>query len=129
MTRLLAATASVLAAAALGAGLYAVVSPGGTNTVVHEVTVERSTPTAATTPLSVTDVYNRSYRGVVEITVSSSSSGFGFGGGGTQEAQGSGFVYDGSGHVITNQHVVDGAKLDLGPVLERRHVQGDARRG
>ena len=34
-----------------------------------------------------------------------------FGGsGGTQQAQGSGFVYDEQGHVITNQHVVDGAQ-------------------
>ena len=33
-----------------------------------------------------------------------------FGNGGTQQAQGSGFVYDDQGHVITNQHVVDGAQ-------------------
>ena len=37
------------------------------------------------------------------------TSGFG-GSGGTQQAQGSGFVYDNQGHVITNQHVVDGAQ-------------------
>ena len=30
-------------------------------------------------------------------------------GGGRPQAQGSGFVYDAQGHVITNQHVVDGA--------------------
>ena len=31
-------------------------------------------------------------------------------GSGTAEAQGSGFVYDTSGHVVTNAHVVDGAQ-------------------
>jgi len=30
-------------------------------------------------------------------------------GGGTQQAQGSGFVYDTAGHIVTNEHVVDGA--------------------
>jgi len=29
----------------------------------------------------------------------------------TESAQGSGFVYDGEGHIITNQHVVDGASV------------------
>ena len=32
------------------------------------------------------------------------------GGGGATQAQGSGFVYDNQGHIITNQHVVDGAE-------------------
>src|SRR6185312_4798707 len=53
----------------------------------------------------------RAPRGVVEITVtepSSSSTPFG-GGGGTQQAQGSGWVYDTDGHIVTNDHVVDGA--------------------
>jgi putative serine protease PepD len=51
----------------------------------------------------------------VEITATSSSaqgdSPFPFGDqqGGGQQAQGSGFVYDAAGHVITNYHVVEGA--------------------
>jgi putative serine protease PepD len=48
----------------------------------------------------------------VKLTVTTSSGGgggFPFGGGGTSTAQGSGFVYDRAGHVITNEHVVDGA--------------------
>jgi S1-C subfamily serine protease len=45
---------------------------------------------------------------VVEITASGSASGQ-FGPQGRATAQGSGFVYDRAGHVVTNQHVVDGA--------------------
>jgi putative serine protease PepD len=41
--------------------------------------------------------------------VSSSGSGLGPDGGGGQTAQGSGFVYDAQGHVVTNAHVVEGA--------------------
>ena len=47
---------------------------------------------------------------MVEITVTStaSSNGYPFGGG-SSSAQGSGFVFDKAGHIVTNQHVVDGA--------------------
>jgi putative serine protease PepD len=107
MTRILAATAALLAAAALGVGIYAAFSSGGTKTVVREVTVAGTTPTAAQSAGSVTDVYNSTYKGVVEITVSTTQSSFPFGS--QAEAQGSGFVYDTAGHVITNEHVVEGA--------------------
>jgi putative serine protease PepD len=102
--------ASLLAAACLGAGggavAYATLSGG--DTVVKQVTVDRAQPIArSTAPLSVNDIYRRSYRGVVEITVTTSG-GSQFGGG-SARAQGSGWVYDSDGHVITNDHVVDGA--------------------
>ena len=42
--------------------------------------------------------------------MSSAASDTPFGNGGNATAQGSGFVYDDQGHVITNQHVVDGAQ-------------------
>jgi putative serine protease PepD len=109
MTRTLALTACILAAAALGAGSYALVSSDGTKTVVREVTVAGAQPAVATSPLSVTGVYDRSSRGVVEITVSSTSGSFPFGGSQTQQAQGSGFVYDQDGHIVTDEHVVAGA--------------------
>src|SRR5207302_10801199 len=48
------------------------------------------------------------YKGVVEITVTSTGSSP-FGGGTQQQAQGSGFVYDTRGDIVTNQHVVAGA--------------------
>jgi putative serine protease PepD len=106
--------ASLLAAACLGAGggaiAYANFHDGGTSTVVKQVTVEQADQASAA-PLSVNQIYRRAYRGVVEITVTeaaSSSTPFG-GGGGTQQAQGSGWVYDSDGHIVTNDHVVDGA--------------------
>jgi putative serine protease PepD len=110
MKRIIAITASLAVAAGIGAGSYGLVSSGGTKTVVRQVTVAGSQPAAATSSLSVTDVYNRASKGVVEITVSSTgSSPFPSGGPQSQQAQGSGFVYDGNGHIVTNAHVVQGA--------------------
>jgi putative serine protease PepD len=100
--RTLTFTAASVAAAGLAAGggaaVYAALSPGA-KTVVRQVTVRDSQPAAATEPLSVNAIYRRAYKGVVEISVTSAA----------QRAQGSGFVYDEQGHVVTNQHVVDGA--------------------
>jgi putative serine protease PepD len=95
--------ASLLAAACIGAGVgavaYSVFSDRG-NTVVRQVTVQNTQPVAIGTPLSVNSIYKRAYRGVVEIVVRSTGS----------SAEGSGFVYDSSGHIVTNQHVVNGGE-------------------
>jgi putative serine protease PepD len=107
--------ASLLAAACLGAGggavAYATLSGG--DTVVKQVTVKQAEPIASSTaPLSVNQIYRRAYRGVVEITVtlpSGQTSPFG-GSGDSAQAQGSGWVYDSDGHIVTNDHVVDGAQ-------------------
>ncbi len=104
MTRILAITAAVLAAIAVGVAGYAAFKDNGSKTVVRQVTVSGGTPTSTTTAVSaVTNVYNSAYRGVVEITVNQTSQ---YGEQGT--AQGSGFVYDGAGHIVTNEHVVEG---------------------
>jgi putative serine protease PepD len=106
MTRIFALSAAVLAAVAVGIASYAAATGGTSKTIVREVTVSGGTPTSATTSgASATSVYQSAYKGVVEITVSMSSSPYG----GQAEAQGSGFVYDAAGHVITNEHVVEGA--------------------
>jgi putative serine protease PepD len=104
-------TALVVAAGGAGAAVYAALSPGRTHTVVRQVTVSGSQPAAKTETQSVNSIYRNAYKGVVELTVTSQSSTPGaFGGGSqTQKAQGSGFVYDVNGDVVTNQHVVDGA--------------------
>jgi putative serine protease PepD len=105
MTRIFAISASLLAAAAVGIASYAAFATGGSKTVVREVTVSGGTPTAAASGASASSVYQSAYRGVVEITVSTNSSPLG----GQAQAQGSGFVYDGAGHIVTNEHVVEGA--------------------
>jgi putative serine protease PepD len=105
--------ASLLVAACLGAGggaaVYAVSSSGDTKTVVRQVTVENSQPASRTSGLSVNAIYRRANRGVVDITVSGSSS-TPLGPSQSTQAEGSGFVYDSKGDIVTNQHVVDGAE-------------------
>jgi S1-C subfamily serine protease len=114
MRRIIPLSIVALASAALAVGGFALISPGGSKTVVRQVAVTGGSPAAATSNLSVTGVYNDARKGVVEITVKSTAAGnndFPFGGGSqTQQALGSGFVYDGNGHIVTNQHVVDGAQ-------------------
>jgi S1-C subfamily serine protease len=110
-TRTLSLAAALVAAAGIGAGgaaTYAALSSDGTRTVVRQATVEESEPAASASPLSVNQIYRRTYKGVVEITVTAESSESPFGGP-QARGQGSGFVYDRQGHVVTNQHVVQGA--------------------
>jgi S1-C subfamily serine protease len=99
--------AGLLAALTLGLGLgataFAVLDDSST-TIVRQVTVEGSEPVAAG-ELSTAQIYERASKAVVEIAARSSS-GFGSSQG---TAQGSGFVVDGNGHIVTNQHVVAGA--------------------
>src|SRR5439155_9977164 len=66
-------------------------------------------PVAASSGLTINDIYKRTYQGVVDIMVSSNSGFSPFGGGGSSQAEGSGFVYDSRGDIFTNEHVVDGA--------------------
>src|ERR1051326_544672 len=104
--------AALAAAVAIGAGggvaAYSALN-SNTKTVVRQVTVDNSTPASATSSLSVNEIYRRANKGVVELTVTSNRGTTPFGGFDTQRAQGSGFVYDTQGDIVTNEHVVDGA--------------------
>jgi S1-C subfamily serine protease len=97
---------TALVGAAAGAGTYALLADNGT-TVVRQVTVQGSQP-ASESKLSVGDIYDLTYKGVVEITATGATSAP-FGGQEQQQAQGSGWVYDTDGHIVTNQHVVANA--------------------
>jgi putative serine protease PepD len=105
---------TLVATLAVGVGAGAVAnstfSSPDTKTVVRQVTVKNSQPAATKSTLTIGQIYQDSYKGVVEITVTSNSSGNPFGGGGQAQAQGSGFVYDSKGNIVTNEHVVDGAQ-------------------
>jgi putative serine protease PepD len=93
--------AALVSALVLGAGLgaaaFAVLDDG--STVVRQVTIEGSQPVAES-GLPAAQIYDRASKSVVELASGAS---------GGASAQGSGFVYDESGHIITNQHVVAGA--------------------
>jgi len=94
--------AALVAALGLGVGVGATafsVLSDDTTTVVREVTVSTTEPASAESTLPIGRIYDASQPGVVEITAGS----------GPSQAQGSGFVYDDEGHVVTNQHVVEGA--------------------
>ena len=104
--------ASLLVAACLGAGggalLYSTFgSKSSTKTV--QVTVPDSQPASSTSPLTVNEIYRRTNQGIVKLTVSSVATTT-FGGAQQQEAEGSGWVYDANGDIVTDQHVVFGAR-------------------
>jgi putative serine protease PepD len=95
--RIFSGAAGLLIAAGLGAGggaaLYAGVAPERTQTVIREVPTDSASPIAARTGSSVNQVYKAARKAVVVIKVGN--------------GQGSGFVYDTNGHIVTNDHVVD----------------------
>jgi putative serine protease PepD len=104
-TRIAAVGAAVLFGAGAGA---AVVTALDSDQTAPQISASAASPIATSTS-TVGEIYERSAAGVVEITVGSAGAGS-LGGGGATQAQGSGFVYDDQGHIITNQHVVDGAE-------------------
>ena len=112
-TRIVTVTAALVAAAAVGAGggaaTFAALGSDGSSTTVRQVTVESSEPAASTTEsLSVSEVYEKAYKSVVEITSTLNQPSPT--GGEQASGQGSGFVFDAEGHIVTNHHVVDGAQ-------------------
>jgi S1-C subfamily serine protease len=121
--------AELVVAAAIGAGLTlggvaAFAGLDGHTTTVREIV---SGPTSAPAsfrtgrPLSINQIYRSAAPGVVQVTSTSvvrvDNNPFGFPIPGfsvpqqeTQRALGSGFVIDKAGHIVTNYHVIAGAK-------------------
>jgi putative serine protease PepD len=107
-----AAAALVAAGGAVGAGTYAAVDSPHTTTVVRQAApAAAAVPTARSqSALTINQIYRRNAPWVVEITVDEQTQTGPFpSGGGTSQAQGSGFVYDSKGDIVTNEHVIDGA--------------------
>ena len=84
-----------------GAAIYAGTTGGSTSAPATVIASVPAQPAAATT--SLTQLYKNVAPGVVDIVVNTSSGGFGDQG---AQAEGSGFVVDSSGDIVTNQHVV-----------------------
>jgi putative serine protease PepD len=90
-----------------GAGVVAVASDGGSTTHTTTVTTPSSSSANLTTASDATatqtktleQLYGDAKQGVVDIKVKTAKG----------EAEGSGFVIDSDGHIVTNDHVVDGA--------------------
>ena len=97
------------AALAIGCGAGAAIyagSTGGSNNAPTTVVASVPAQPVASTTTSLTQLYKNVSPGVVDIVVNESSGGFGDQG---AQAEGSGFVIDSSGDIVTNQHVVNGA--------------------
>ena len=108
-----AAVAAVLAAVAIGGGAGAAVyeRTAGESRTVTRTTVAASNVSNTSRPLTVGEIYRKNVKGVVEIETATTASQPTPFGAGTQAASalGTGFVYDGNGDIVTNEHVVEGA--------------------
>jgi putative serine protease PepD len=104
-----AAAAAALAGAGAGAGAVAL-SHGGTKAATATVTAQPNVSNVAQSTLSVTEIAKSATPGVVEVDATSRQTSSGpFGDSGSSQAEGTGFVYDSKGDIVTNEHVVDGA--------------------
>jgi putative serine protease PepD len=96
--------ATVAAALLLAAGVGGAVGAGVALETRGDSASDATTPSAqpvAQTTSAISAVYRRVKNGVVEVQTSAAGQG---------AATGSGFVIDEQGHIVTNQHVVEGAE-------------------
>jgi putative serine protease PepD len=118
LRRLIPIAAAAAIGVGAGAGAYALANHGGSTSSTPSTVVVPAQPASSTsTSDSLTQLYQQDAPGVVDITVEStsgggSSQGFPFGspqGKQQSEAEGTGFVIDTKGDIMTAEHVVDGA--------------------
>jgi putative serine protease PepD len=102
--------ATALVAGGAGATAVALTTGGGAHTATTSQPPALSI--ANLSSLSVGDIASRYTKSVVEIvstTTPSNNSAIPFGNSQSSQAEGTGWVYDTSGHIVTNEHVIDGA--------------------
>jgi putative serine protease PepD len=95
--------AALVVGAGGGAGVSIVLGGDGATRIIHAAPVQTATvrPAAATSgALSINQISSSAKQGAVDIQVTTQSG----------HAEGSGFVLDRSGHIVTNEHVVSGAQ-------------------
>jgi putative serine protease PepD len=100
---------ALLAAAGVGGAVGAGVALETRGEAAATTTVAAAQPVAETTS-ALSAVYQRVKDGVVEIQTSTGAEANPFGNQSPGGATGSGFIIDKEGHIVTNQHVVDGAE-------------------
>ena len=102
--------AAALAGGGAGAGLVALTHDGGAHAEAAVTTTVAAGTNVANGTLTVGEIAKRDTKSVVEVDATTQSqSAFPYGGGGSQSAEGTGFVYDTKGDIVTNAHVVDGS--------------------
>src|SRR5690348_13065786 len=117
LRRLLPLAVAAAVGVAAGAGAYALTNKHSGSTASSNPVVVPAQPASSTSTVdSLTQLYKQDVAGVVDITVTSSSgggsSGFPFGApqqGQKSEAEGTGFVIDTKGDIMTAEHVVANA--------------------
>ncbi len=106
MTRILAAGAALVGAALLGGVTGAfVVNETDDGSAAATSTVTVPSQGISSTASSIADLYKRVSPSVVEIQTQTGVAGPV----GTQGGTGTGWVYDDAGHIVTNEHVIEGA--------------------
>jgi putative serine protease PepD len=114
-TLAVAVAAAALAGGGAGAGAVALShgsSPHSAAAAAPAAASSANNNVAVTSTLTLEQIAKQSTKSVVEVDATSTSPQSPYpygGGGGTQSATGTGFVYDGDGHIVTNEHVIDGA--------------------
>jgi putative serine protease PepD len=95
-------SAALLLGAGGGAGATLLINDDGNGTTTAQTVTGQpaALPSTSGDTSTINAVYKQSKQGVVDITVKT----------GQGTAEGSGFVLDKSGNIVTNQHVVDGAQ-------------------
>ena len=103
---------TLTAAAAIGAGVGIGVweATDADQAAAPAAQAAPTAPVASSTSRSVNSIYESVKNGVVQVSTRTAAQNTPFGQQGQGGATGSGFVIDMEGHVITNQHVVNGAQ-------------------
>jgi len=103
--------AAALAGGGAGAAIAVGLDHGSTQASGATTTVVTERTNVANGDLTVGEIAKQWTKSVVEVDATSGgqSSPFPFGGGSQSAAEGTGFVYDSKGDIVTNDHVIDGA--------------------